>query len=133
MGTAAWRKIVLGVVSASLVGAALPQTANAAENGMAEYEARCAPCHGENGAGDGPAASALRDRPSDLRLLAKNNDGVFPDKVLESVIDGRKTIRAHGNFEMPVWGRALSQPATNGDAAARISAVVEYLRTIQVK
>jgi hypothetical protein len=53
--------------------------------------------------------------------------------VLETVIDGRKTIRAHGNFEMPVWGRELSQGSGDADAARRVSAVVRYLRDIQQK
>ena len=85
------------------------------------------------GAGDGPAAAAMRTRPPDLRRLAKSNDGVFPDKVLATVIDGRKTIRAHGTFEMPVWGRQLSQSVGDGDASKRIAAIVAYLRSIQLK
>jgi mono/diheme cytochrome c family protein len=101
--------------------------------GAAAFKTYCASCHGESGAGDGPAAAALRSPPPDLRLLARNNDGVFPEKVLETVIDGRKTIRAHGNFEMPVWGRELSQASGEADAGKRVAAVVRYLRGIQQK
>jgi len=116
-----------------LVAATASYAASAADDGAAEYKARCASCHGESGAGDGPAASALRTRPPDLRQLAKINDGVFPTKVLETVIDGRKTIRAHGNFVMPVWGRQLSQAVGGDESATRIAAIVAYLRSIQVK
>ena len=101
--------------------------------GAAAFKTYCASCHGESGAGDGPAAAALRSPPPDLRLLARNNDGVFPEKVLETVIDGRNTIRAHGNFEMPVWGRELSQASGEADAGKRVAAVVRYLRGIQQK
>jgi len=118
---------VLGVAAGALYGA------RAATDGAAEYKARCASCHGEGGAGDGPAASSLRARPSDLRRLAQANDGVFPEKVLVTVIDGRKTVRAHGSFEMPVWGRQLSQAVGDGEAARRIAAIVGYLRSIQIK
>jgi len=116
-----------------LVAATASYAASAADDGAAEYKARCASCHGESGAGDGPAAAAMRTRPPDLRGLAKSNDGVFPDKVLATVIDGRKTIRAHGTFEMPVWGRQLSQSVGDGDASKRIAAIVAYLRSIQIK
>ena len=101
--------------------------------GAAAFKTYCASCHGESGAADGPAAAALRSPPPDMRQLAWNNDGVFPEKVLETVIDGRKTIRAHGNFEMPVWGRELSQASGDADAARRVSAVVRFLRDIQQK
>ena len=73
----------------------------------------------------------MRVTPPDLRLLTRNNGGVFPDKVLETVIDGRRTIRAHGNFEMPVWGRELSLNAGETEAARRVTAIVQYLRGIQ--
>ena len=129
----AWRRAILGVTAALLAAAVFPYAASAADDGAAEYKARCASCHGEGGAGDGPAAAALRTRPSDLRLLTKSNDGVFPDKVLETVIDGRKSVRAHGNFEMPVWGRQLSQSAGDGTTTKRIVAIVAYLRGIQIK
>ncbi len=133
MGGTAWKRIPLGLMLVSCVGAALPYAASATEDGAAEYRTRCASCHGESGAGDGPVASALRTPVSDLRTLAKTNGGVFPEKVLQTIIDGRKTIRAHGNFEMPVWGRELPQSAADGEPTKRISAIIDYLRSIQLK
>ena len=133
MRGAAWRQTVFGAMAGLLVAIVLPVAAGAAEDGAAEYKARCASCHGETGAGDGPAATALRTRPPDLRKLTKMNDGVFPEKVLVTVIDGRKTIRAHGSFVMPVWGRQLSQSVGDAEAAKRITAIVAYLRGIQIK
>ena len=70
--------------------------------GKMTYESSCAACHGRNGKGDGPVSPELRTKPPDLTLLAKKNGGVFPADFLYRIIDGRQTIRAHGNYEMPV-------------------------------
>src|SRR5262245_7081187 len=64
--------------------------------GYTSYETNCAACHGQNGKGDGPVSAELRTKPSDLTLIAKKNGGVFPGDVLYRIIDGRRTIRAHG-------------------------------------
>lgn len=132
MSVAAWRNAIVAMTMAAVV-TSMPLQARADDtaNGEAQFKAHCAACHGEGGAGDGPAAAALRSPPPDLRLLKQKNDGVFPEKVLETVIDGRKTIRAHGSFEMPVWGRELSQGSDNADAAKRVAVIVQYLRGIQ--
>jgi mono/diheme cytochrome c family protein len=93
--------------------------------GRMEYVSNCGSCHGRSGQGDGPVAEDLRTRPPDLTLLAKNNGGVFPAVVLHQIIDGRSTLRAHGNYEMPVWGGSISRE--------RILAIIDYLRSSQVK
>ena len=92
--------------------------------GRTEYVANCGSCHGRSGKGDGPVGEALRTRPPDLTLLAKNNGGVFPGEVLHQIIDGRRTLRAHGNYEMPVWGGSISRE--------RILAIIGYLRSLQL-
>ena len=101
--------------------------------GEAEYESKCATCHGKDGAGDGPVAPALRKRPPDLRLLTKNNDGVFPAEVLRNIVDGRRSLRAHGSYEMPVWGRETSRDGSSVDTSNWIPAIVEYLESMQLK
>lgn len=113
--------------------ATAPARADDAATGGNTYRLYCASCHGENGAGDGPVASALVNGAPDLRVLERNNGGVFPEAVLRTVIDGRKTLRAHGTYSMPVWGRDLS--AIGGDAATAqtINGIVEYLRGMQVR
>lgn len=139
MSVAAWRSAIVAMTVAAVTTSAATMSmtsqarADDGASGEAQYKAHCASCHGESGAGDGPAAAALRSTPPDLRLLTQKNDGVFPEKVLETVIDGRKTIRAHGSFEMPVWGRELSQGAANADAANRVAVIVQYLRGMQRK
>ncbi len=98
--------------------------------GETDYMVACAACHGRSGKGDGLVAAELRRAPPDLTLLAKNNDGVFPAAIVEAIIDGRKSLRAHGSYEMPVWGNVFSQLQPD-KAQSRIHNIVEYLRGIQ--
>jgi mono/diheme cytochrome c family protein len=101
--------------------------------GKTEYEATCAACHGQNGKGDGPVSVELRTKPSDLTLIAERNGGVFPADVLYRIIDGRRTIRAHGTFEMPVWGPVFLRAGSEDDVRNRILAIIAYLKSIQLK
>ena len=75
-------------------------------------------------------AAELRTAPADLTQLAKKNGGVFPEGVVENIIDGRKTLRAHGTYDMPVWGNVFTelQPSM---ARERILHIVEYLKGLQ--
>jgi hypothetical protein len=54
--------------------------------------------------GKGPLSAELRSQPVDLTILAKKNDGVFPVNAVYEVIDGRKSVKAHGTREIPIWG-----------------------------
>lgn len=45
--------------------------ADAVAKGKAEYTTNCASCHGESGAGDGPAGSALNPKPGKLNSAVK--------------------------------------------------------------
>jgi mono/diheme cytochrome c family protein len=58
------RRADLAAALAAL-GLALDAGASAADlpRGKEVYETRCAPCHGERGAGDGPAAAAIEPKP----------------------------------------------------------------------
>lgn len=120
-------------IAVALASAMASALADDAATGGNMYRLYCASCHGESGAGDGPVASALIGGAPDLRVLQRNNGGVFPEAVLRTVIDGRKTLRAHGTYSMPVWGRDLS--AIGGDAATAktINGIVEYLKGMQVR
>jgi len=101
--------------------------------GKTQYQASCASCHGSDGKGDGPVASALKTPPADLTLLAKNNSGVFPYDKVYQVIDGRNlTIPSHGTREMPVWGYRFGPPEAFR-FKARMLAVIDYVKTLQQK
>jgi mono/diheme cytochrome c family protein len=116
------------------------------ETGKANYENSCASCHGINGKGHGPISSQLKALPSNLTLLAKKNNGVFPFHKVYEVIDGRQAVLAHGPRDMPIWGlryrpsdvEKMQNPASSPfdpDAVvrARILSIVDYLNQIQEK
>jgi mono/diheme cytochrome c family protein len=77
------------------------------------YVERCAPCHGDDGRGDGPAAAALEPRPRNLREPAFW-EGRSPDRLRDVVQHGKP-----GTMMQPFEG-VLSD--------GEIDAVVEYLR-----
>jgi mono/diheme cytochrome c family protein len=96
------------IVAAAVLLATLPQSEGRTQDmsyGQAEYLNSCAVCHGQDGKGDGPLVDELMKRPADLTRLAEKNDGRFPYARVFAVIDGRYLVPAHGEREMPVWGR----------------------------
>lgn len=105
--------------------------------GAAIYLERCASCHGGSGKGDGPAASALKVAPPDLTTITRRAGGTFPAPHIVRVITlGGSVAAAHGNQEMPVWGKIFSVEAGRGGRGAVHSrrAVVQlkrYLESIQ--
>lgn len=109
------------------------------DRALTEYEISCMDCHGPDGHGDGPMAPRLSKRPADLTRIAKSNGGVFPEKRVREMIDGRAAVAGHGSREMPVWGaryRVSADPDDNPsdvDRRARelIDQLVGYLEAIQ--
>jgi mono/diheme cytochrome c family protein len=101
-----------------------------AASGAALDRRYCAACHGLQGRGDGPAAVALSPRPSDLTRLRT----AVPDLMRD--IDGRRTIRAHGTAEMPVWGEVfeeslIGEPHRRRTALLQMKTLAEYVRDLQ--
>jgi mono/diheme cytochrome c family protein len=104
--------------------------------GKVEYESNCATCHGTMGKGDGPTATYLNRKPSDLTTLAKNNGGVFPVVAMYETITGERQYAGHGTREMPVWGEFyVESPYIHPEAymRARILAIMEYINRLQAK
>lgn len=107
--------------------------------GITEYELACLPCHGLEGRGDGPMASDLLVRPTDLTGIARANGGVFPTMQVTEMIDGRSIVAGHQAREMPVWGNRYRKAVEPGEndatvdqrAHVRIKALVQYLVSIQ--
>lgn len=99
------------------------------------YRRYCASCHGLLGRGDGPVAEHLTPKPPDLTKL-KERYGRYPlDEVMQA-IDGRRTIRAHGESAMPVWGEVFEEevkeaPYTRRTALLKVQAIAEYIGTLQ--
>jgi mono/diheme cytochrome c family protein len=83
--------------------AVIKQTSAASAQEM--FNQYCAPCHGANGLGKGPAAPALKSQPTDLTQLAKKHDGKYPASAVAGVLKfGGSPTAAHGSADMPVWG-----------------------------
>jgi mono/diheme cytochrome c family protein len=105
-------------------------------SGKEMYTQYCAPCHGTDGKGGGPAASAMKAPPTDLTQLAKKHDGKYPANSVASVLKfGSGPAAAHGSAEMPVWGPLFQSLDKFHDTALqqRISNLVSYIETLQVK
>ena len=77
----------------------------------------------------------IRTRSAPGRL-AKRNGGRFPRDAVESYIDGRKQVEAHGDRLMPVWGDFLQMPRDNGSqepVRQRIAALADFIERLQYR
>ncbi len=104
--------------------------------GREKYLRHCAACHGPKAEGDGIAAHLFDSKPRNLTLLARENGGKFPTKLLISVVKGKAQIDAHGSREMPVWGDIAGRAAAEsmvaeGAANAELLTIARYLESIQ--
>ncbi len=101
-------------------------------NAQAGYDRWCASCHGTTGRGDGPAAASLSPPPTDLTVSPLNL------AQLMEVIDGRRTVRAHGTAAMPVWGEVF-EAAREGDdrqhrdALRQVQGLAEYVQALRAR
>ena len=99
------------------------------------FQAYCAVCHGGDGKGNGPMATALKTWPTDLTSIAKRNGGTFPALHVMEAINGEHVIPAHGSRDMPVWGPVFRSMAHGhaDNAQLRTSNVTSYIESIQEK
>ncbi len=113
----------------------IPLNKTAATSGKQMYVSYCAPCHGLDGKGQGPVASALKALPTDLTFLSRNNHGKYPDTHIVSVLQNGAEIPSHGTAEMPVWGPILGKMNQTSPQTRmlRVSNLSRYLETLQVK
>jgi hypothetical protein len=119
-----------------IVNSSLSVWAQDPKPGATLYVHYCASCHGDHGNGNGPVASALTVKPSDLRTIATRHQGEFPRELLGRIIAGDEEIAAHGTRIMPIWGERLQEDVlgtVNKSAVARgrIGFLVDYLETLQ--
>jgi len=99
------------------------------------YLAYCASCHGKDGKGNGPAASAMKIAPSDLTELAAKNGGIFPENHVAQTIRGDSNTPGHGSQEMPVWGPIFGAIGTKSDGVPqlRVRNLTKYVESLQQK
>lgn len=135
------RHLFSSIVAAGVLSIGYAAHAQEAVLGKNEFEARCSVCHGVTGTGDGAVGELFAIKPKNLRVLAKENGGIFPFDEVRAAIDGRRRVIAHGSSEMPIWGDYLMAEALEGrfirpnDARlvveARISALTQYIHSLQ--
>jgi len=109
----------------------VPITQTSPSSGKEMFGAYCAPCHGLDGKGDGPAASALKKQPADLTALASKNDGKYPSAHVFQTLK-QVDSPVHGSKEMPIWGTLFYSISSNqGEIQMRINSLVSYVQTLQ--
>lgn len=104
-------------------------------SGKEMYMSYCAVCHGTDGKGGGPAASALKAAPTNLTLLSKTNEGKYPALKVAASIRGEDSLPAHGSKEMPVWGKLFWSMSSghHSEVQQRVVNLNQYIESIQQK
>jgi cytochrome c1 len=113
----------------------IPVRHTSANSGKEMFAAYCAACHGKDGKGDGPVAIALKARPTDLTILARQHAGKFPSMQVAKAITGEAGISAHGSKEMPIWGPVFMSMSHQHESEAhlRVANLTEYIKSLQQK
>lgn len=77
----------------------LPNDAAALQEGKTNYHLYCAPCHGDKGRGDGPAAAGLSVKPADhsSAIIQAKSDGALFWEMSE------------GHSPMPAYKQTLTE------------------------
>jgi len=142
-------QVAMGLALACLIVSSLranPQSASSTKTASKEevehliysvkgpdlFRAHCAACHGLDAKGDGPLAAALKTKPANLTVLAKNNGGKFPSARVSRTIMGDDILASHGSREMPIWGPIFHQIEDDQDFGdVRLQNLVKYLESLQ--
>ncbi|MGA7380882.1 MAG: c-type cytochrome [Terriglobales bacterium] len=113
----------------------VPVKATSPASGKEMYTTYCAVCHGTDGKGAGPAASALKTPPTDLTMLSKGNGGKYPALKVAATIRGEANLPAHGSKDMPVWGSLFwgMSHGHEGEVQQRVANLTKYIESLQVK
>jgi mono/diheme cytochrome c family protein len=113
----------------------VPMTNTPSNSGKEMFNSYCAVCHGKDGKGTGPAASAMKTPPTDLTLLAQKEGGKYPAAHVAAVIKGQATTPSHGSQDMPVWGPLFSSISQGheGQVQQRIANLDRYIEGLQAK
>jgi mono/diheme cytochrome c family protein len=113
----------------------VPATPTSPASGQEMFKTYCAVCHGTEGKGNGPAATALKKTPANLTELAQRNGGKFPELKVYGTIKGDFETPAHGSRDMPIWGSVFQSMngGSSGEVHMRISNLTAYVQSLQGK
>jgi mono/diheme cytochrome c family protein len=131
-------RTLLAAAALAACSAFAPSAEAADPQGKELFVRYCGSCHGPDGKGDGVLSGALKQKPANLTLIAKNNGGKFPPQAVMRFIDGTTDVRAHGNPDMPVWGEVFKEqladsPTQQSEIRATILEITDYIGSIQEK
>ncbi len=111
-------------------------TAAGPESGKAIYVKRCAWCHGEDGAGDGPASEYLNPPPRDFTEVSYKYKSTPSEEMVPTDEDLLKVIRGRdfGNGEGHGAGWTASMPGfgdiVSDDDARKLIEYIKYISDI---
>jgi len=113
----------------------VPITKTPSNSGKEMFNSYCAVCHGKDGKGGGPAATAMKTPPTDLTALAQKSSGKYPAAHVAAVIHGQAATPSHGSQDMPVWGPLFSSISQGHEAQVqqRVTNLVTYIEGLQAK
>jgi mono/diheme cytochrome c family protein len=121
-----------GVAAAQPVVKTVPVKLSGTNDGAQLFREHCAVCHGVDGKGNGPAASALKRPVGDLTKIPAEK-GKFPFLAIQEKIRNGSIVE-HGSLDMPIWGKLLTpmggKPA---QGEMRVHALTQYLESIQAR
>jgi mono/diheme cytochrome c family protein len=115
-------------------GRSSPALALESLTGRDSFDRYCVSCHGADGRGGGPVASALKNRPPDLTTLARREGGTFPRERVAAFVEGTERLSlTHGSGDMPVWGRTLrGLESSDARIKVRLANLVAYVESLQL-
>lgn len=128
-----------GIVIAFLATTALAACATRLRDttaGAGTYRSFCAPCHGDGGRGDGPAAAGAGAPVPDLTRIAARNGGTFPQLRIYQLVSGLSESEAERERHMRRWGWEFfgsdaDDAEAHREAIVKVEQVVAYLESIQ--
>lgn len=113
----------------------VPITNHPVDAGKEMYSSYCAPCHGEDGKGYGPAAPALKKAVPDLTSLSARNDGQYPKHLVFTLLSQHSALHPKVDSDMPDWYRAFASLdrscPVKSDMRAR--SIDRHVKTLQLK
>jgi len=120
----AWRGMAAGMVALMAVGSF---TVGGAAQGKGDPKAgatlyknnKCATCHGDTGAGDGPQGQKLKDKPTSWLAGGGGLKGMDDQKIFDSVSKGGTAV-----------GKSRAMPAAPKLSDAEVWDIVAYVKTL---